>query len=276
MKTNGKCIYQPKGKAREYSTWACNLFIGCSNDCQYCYLKRGVLKGTMGGKTPELKSGLEKDWLAVFKKEVDTNSDAIRRDGGLFFSFSTDPCLKETLDHTINAVLYATLKNIPCTILTKRAEWIYAGKDKFNNELLALMLPSVRPLVKIGISLSGYPKAEPNASSEEERKTTLKKLHKFGFKTFVSFEPILDIDAVKKHIEDIKDYCDEFKFGLLSGNACKTRMYENKDILKTNVNTFFSDVHPLLSGLGKKVFWKKSVVDLLTEENRQACNLSKQ
>lgn len=38
-----KAIYQPKGAAREYSAWACNLYNGCSNQCDYCYCKRGVL-----------------------------------------------------------------------------------------------------------------------------------------------------------------------------------------------------------------------------------------
>ncbi len=40
---NGKALYQPSGKAAEYSAWACNFYTGCSNDCEYCYCKRGVL-----------------------------------------------------------------------------------------------------------------------------------------------------------------------------------------------------------------------------------------
>ena len=31
-------IYEPKGKAREYSPYACNLYIGCSHRCQYLSL----------------------------------------------------------------------------------------------------------------------------------------------------------------------------------------------------------------------------------------------
>lgn len=30
-------IYEPKGRANEYSPYACNLYIGCSHRCRYCY-----------------------------------------------------------------------------------------------------------------------------------------------------------------------------------------------------------------------------------------------
>ena len=36
-----KAIYKPKGKAGGYAEWACNLFVGCSNNCSYCYCKKG-------------------------------------------------------------------------------------------------------------------------------------------------------------------------------------------------------------------------------------------
>ena len=30
-------IYEPKGRAREYSELACNLYRGCTHGCRYCY-----------------------------------------------------------------------------------------------------------------------------------------------------------------------------------------------------------------------------------------------
>jgi DNA repair photolyase len=32
-----QAIYQPKGAAREYGEYACNLYRGCTNGCRYCY-----------------------------------------------------------------------------------------------------------------------------------------------------------------------------------------------------------------------------------------------
>ena len=43
------------GKAGEYARWACNLHVGCSNDCDYCYCKRGVLGSAMGAPRTTLK-----------------------------------------------------------------------------------------------------------------------------------------------------------------------------------------------------------------------------
>ena len=30
-------IYEPAGKAREYSPLALNVYLGCSHKCEYCY-----------------------------------------------------------------------------------------------------------------------------------------------------------------------------------------------------------------------------------------------
>ena len=30
-------IYEPRGKAREYSPLACNLYLSCTHKCKYCY-----------------------------------------------------------------------------------------------------------------------------------------------------------------------------------------------------------------------------------------------
>ena len=69
---NGKAIYQPKGKAAEYSPWACNFFTGCSNDCSYCYCKRGVLNHYWS-TNPKLKKRFKDEGHAieVFNKELD-------------------------------------------------------------------------------------------------------------------------------------------------------------------------------------------------------------
>lgn len=39
-------IYEPRGKAREYSDLAVNLFTGCSHACRYCYCP-AVLRKTI-------------------------------------------------------------------------------------------------------------------------------------------------------------------------------------------------------------------------------------
>ena len=39
QRKNGKAIYQPASKAREYGTWGCNFYVSCLNDCEYCFVQ---------------------------------------------------------------------------------------------------------------------------------------------------------------------------------------------------------------------------------------------
>jgi DNA repair photolyase len=87
----GKAIYTPTGKAGEYSKWACNFFTGCSNDCSYCFCKRGFLS-SVWSKEAKLKTPFqdEEHALQIFEKELLKNIDEIRA-SGLFFTFTSDP-----------------------------------------------------------------------------------------------------------------------------------------------------------------------------------------
>ena len=116
----GKAIYNPSGKAGEYSYWACNFYVGCSNGCTYCYCKKGILAPVMGQDKPQLKACFksEKHALEVFGKELKENLEGLRKHG-LFFSFTTDPMLAETYYLTLRAIGHCVNNSIPVKILTK-------------------------------------------------------------------------------------------------------------------------------------------------------------
>ena len=102
----GKAIYHPSGKTGEYSEWACNFYVGCSNGCTYCYCKKGILARAIGGNVPTLKKCFkdEEHALKVFKNELEANFKELQKHG-LFFSFTTDPFLPETVDLTCKAII---------------------------------------------------------------------------------------------------------------------------------------------------------------------------
>lgn len=214
---SGKALYQPKGKAGEYSVWAVNFYNGCSNGCEYCYLRRGVLSHVMGGGKPALKNCFkdENDAFAVFVKEVMKNRDAIRRDGGLLFSFSTDPCLPETVDLTMTAVAFATGADVPCKILTKCTDWIFRkegnGRPYFDSVV------SFKKNIAIGFTVTGFDELEPGASPTAERIRAMSELHAAGVLTFVSMEPVIDVERSFNIMSGMTGICDHFKVGLQSG-----------------------------------------------------------
>jgi len=209
----GKAIYNPSGKAGEYSYWACNFYTGCSNGCTYCYLKKGRGAKVLGGDTPQLKKCFKNEAHAikVFEKELLRNLDDIR-EHGLFFSFTTDPMLSETVDLTLNAVDLCQDHTVPVKILTKKVDYLY-NLLKYYQEGCS-WTPG---LIAIGFTLTGRDKLEPNASTNNERISAMQKLKKDGYKTFASIEPIIDFRSSKKMIEQCMDFCDLFKIGLQSG-----------------------------------------------------------
>ena len=248
---NGRAIYSPKGKAGEYAKCAVNFCVGCDNNCDYCYCKRGILGHAMGAPSATLKKCFKDkaDALETFRNEVQKNLMTLRK-YGLFFSFSTDPMLAEYRKLTIHAIDYAVSYNIPCKILTKRADFI--------DDLPGYWLINIWYLKKIafGFTLTGHDELEPNASTNAERVNAMNTLHAAGFHTFASIEPVISTQESLKMIIDALYSCDLFLIGLLSGH----KEYTPEQIIK-----FINDVNNTLAPCSDdpKVYYKDSVLQFL-------------
>ncbi len=213
----GKAIYNPSGKAGEYSYWACNFYNGCSNGCEYCYCKKGILAKTMGGDIPTLKKSFKDEGhaLGLFKLELTANLNELQK-YGLFFSFSTDPMLPETIDLTKSALSICNFYKVPVKILTKRVDWItsdFIRHFQVYNKLIAF-----------GLTLTGHDRLEPGACTNQNRIQGMNVLHSAGFKMFASIEPIIDFDSSWQMIYQTRHYCDLYKIGLQSG-----KKYDKKE-----------------------------------------------
>ena len=208
-KYNGKAIYSPSGKAAEYSYWACNFYKGCSGGCSYCYLKKGVLNKILGGNTPVLKSCFKDEYHTkeVFLKELIDNLTELRING-LFFSFTSD-FLYETEDLLKWAIEMCIMKNVPVKVLTKQINWI-------TNKWLYYLV-GAESEIAFGFTLTGHDELEPGCASNKQRIKKMKTLKGLGFRTWASIEPIIDFQSSKEMIEQIVDFCDLLKVGLMSG-----------------------------------------------------------
>ena len=247
---NTKAIYMPNGKAGEYAKYACNFYIGCSNNCAYCYCKKGVLGHAMGKPIATLKKCFkdEKHALEIFRTELNTYIEELRKHG-LFFSFTTDPMLPETRDLHFQAIDNALSKGVPCQILTKCTEFIYRLPEVWIEH------DYYRKKLAFGFTLTGCDELEPGASTNGERIDAMKYLHGLGFKTFASIEPIIDIRKSSKMIGLTFGYCDLYKIGVLSGN----KDYSPNDIrlfmLSMNGAAAFANiVLPISNHLGKEIY----------------------
>lgn len=257
----GKAIYQPAGKAAEYSQWACNFYVGCSNGCEYCYCKKGILAKVMGQDNPQLKKCFkdEDDAFMIFHEEMKKNSDELKNNG-LFFSFTTDPMLPETIDLTMRAIYKCADWSIPVKILTKVAtktmldkliDESVCGIFDDTKEEMDLSKTIFRSKIAIGFTLTGHDELEPGASTNAERIEAMKKLHDAGFKTFASIEPIIDFQSSFKMIAATHGVCDLYKIGLESG-----KKYD-----KDSAILFVSNVLVRASGNNAKVYFKDSILN---------------
>lgn len=247
---SNNCIYQPKGKAGEYSEWACNLYNGCSNGCDYCYLKRGITKAVLGMSTPVLKKslgGTPETAYEMFCKELSQHKNEIVGDGSgyLFFTFTSDPCLPETIDLNMLCMKTAIDEGVNVMMLTKRADFVdYQAFQKLLGTCDISKLAA-------GFSLTGKDDREPNASTNQERIDAMRRLHdEMGVYTWASIEPIIDLRSSYRMIQEICGFCDMYKIGIISG--------EKPSYTPQNVRDFVSYVRELVPD--EKIYWKDSII----------------
>lgn len=263
----GKAIYNPSGKAGEYSYWACNFYVGCSNGCQYCYLKKGIGKAVLGGDKPTLKKCFRNEQHAIevfFKELYDPTTEAPKADikeHGLFFTFSSDPCLPQTQTLNFAVITTCLLLQVPIKILTKCTDWIDTeqGHQLLNN-------PNARHYLAVGFTLTGHDEIEPNAASNDARIEAMKRIHKMGIRTFASIEPIVSLERSLACIEKTLGHCDLYKIGLMSGK---------QDYGKEALRMFVGRASMRINMAKSKVYWKESVRSYLGREIKCAAGVGR-
>jgi len=267
-----KILSRPKGNAEEYGRWSVNPYIGCSHGCLYCYLKKGPSGAYLGQDEPVLKKGVvnEKHAFHLAMTEIYANYEKIISDGGLFMTFTSDPCIEET-QKTFFKIAIESIRElgIPVTILTKSADfinyWMYANiaTELFYGSKM------IKSLLSFGWTLTGHDELEPNAAPNEKRINTMRLVSANGFKTWASIEPVIDFPSSLDMIyQALNAGCQHFKIGLLTSNTRVVRKdfqigghqfkaYDVRDCLH-----FIEDVMRMTDGKAT-VYWKQSVRDLI-------------
>lgn len=240
---HGKVIYNPSGKAGEYSAWAANFYNGCSAKCEYCYNRHGRSEKIVGCDVPILKKSLinEQKAIEIFQKEAFTNLIELQKNG-LFFNFVSDPCLPETIQLNFNAIRKCYNMGINVKLLTKQTWWL---SEQFIQDIS--QLPEN---ISFGFTLTGHDELEPGAATNHERIEAIRKLHEAGFKTWASIEPIIDINSTWKMVIECTAPCNLMKIGLQSG-----KKYDKKELLY-----FIEGVLNWSSVFETKVYFKDSIL----------------
>lgn len=237
-------IYEPKGKAREYSPLALNLYLQCSHGCKYCYGSSIMRKSK---KDYFIIPNPRKNVLENLKKDLSRN--IIKEQVMLSFIGDVYSVTSDNNRTTRRALEMLNSYHVPVAILTKGGNRCLKDLDIFK---------AFGEHIQVGTTLTFLDESkslewEPGAAKPEERLSVLKKIHDEGIKTFVSFEPVINPEESIKLIErTLKDNSvDVYKIG-------KINNYNGFDKM-INWNYFLENALKLLRGARKNVYIKRDL-----------------
>jgi len=251
---NGKVIYTTKGAANEYGSIGCNFYTGCPHDCEYCYLKRGAPSKQLGGTDVQLKKCFknEEDACRILRKELDKWQTECQQNG-IFLSFTTDPLINETRNLTLTAIIEATMRDIPVTLLTKTDTFLRDDEFMAWMENVNIIY---RDRIRFGFTLTGCDELERKASLNEARISAMRQMSMLGFSTWASLEPVISWPETKKMVRESLPWCDHYKIGLRSGVK---KDYYDVGETQESVNA----IKKMILDAGRTVYFKKSIRDFL-------------
>ena len=236
-------IYTPKGKAREYSPLAINLYLMCSHLCEYCYgwhaLQRNPLD-YFGIASP--RKNLIPLLVKELQKQVPTEQ--------VLISFIGDPYTGSTDNNAVtrDVLMLFYQHKVKTAVLTK-------GGAKALRDLA--LFQKFGKHIQVGATLTFYdPKKslqwEPGAALPAERLEMLKKLKDGGVPTWASFEPVIEpaetLQLIDHTLQD--NSVDVYKIGMLSNHSLPQPV---------NWPQFLQDCLARLRPAGKKIYIKESL-----------------
>jgi len=202
-----KAIYQPKGRALEYSAWALNLYKGCTHGCFYCYGPGAAYRSESEyfGDPRELKDVL---------KNIESDRNVLRdsgRPGPVLLSFLSDPYQPVEMETGLTRSVIKLLKEagIKINILSKGGRRATRDFD--------LLGPDDWAGTTLTFSDDEQSRTEePQAGIPSERLRYLRTAKENGINTWASIEPVVDpvqaVDLIKRSLP----FTDHFKIGKLN------------------------------------------------------------
>ena len=222
-----KVIYEPRGKAREYSPLALNLYMGCTHKCKYCYAPSCIQKSRDNYfQVPTPRKNVLENLEKQLKKEIPKEQ--------VLLSFVGDVYC-ETLNNnelTRNVLEMLLSYKVPVAILTKGGKRCLKDMDLFKKFGEHITIGATLTFDNDKDSLEW----EAGAATPRERFESLKKLHDNGIKTFASFEPVIVPEQSINLIEKSLDFIDVYKIGKINNYKGIDKTINWTDFLEKCVN----------------------------------------
>jgi DNA repair photolyase len=198
-------IYTPTGRALEYAPLAANMYKGCSHCCRYCYVP-GASHGKLSREEFDAAAIPRPGWLDRLRK----NAKKLQAAGiteQVVLCFSTDAYNPSNTSLTRPTIEILIEHGLAFCVLTKGGSRALVDIDLYRPErdCFAATLTSLNAAFSL--------KWEPRAALPDDRIATLKTFHDKGIFTWVSLEPVLDVESSLKIVEETHEYVDLYKIG---------------------------------------------------------------
>jgi DNA repair photolyase len=234
-----KLIYEPKGRAREYSPLALNLYDGCDHGCLYCYVPR-IRRQAVNGPS-KLRPGLMIDQLDREAKLLEGDPRQI------LLSFFGDPyCTAAIYTGATHEALEILLRHhLRVAVLTKAGTKCMEDLDLFRR---------FGKYIKVGATLTMASDREslqwePRAALPMDRVNALRTVHDAGVPTWASLEPVLNEGHSLAIMLSALNYVDEFRLGVLNHFARHDADYP----------IYLANAVEILRGAGKRFYVKRDL-----------------
>ncbi len=237
-------IYEPNGRAREYSYLAINHLIGCLHGCPYCYA-RDIHK-----KFHQKRAGhpfdvaqVRQDVLPLLRKQAPKFAGTCKR---VLLCFMTDPYQPSNVYGMITREVIKILRShdIPFQILTKGGVRAVTDFDLYGeHDAFATTMTWLDDEVSL--------KFEPGAAVPTSRLAAIRiAKEKFNIETWVSLEPVMDPDHSLGIIRRTHEFVDLYKIGKLNHQKSGTNWAE-----------FASAAIELCEKYGKEYYIKNDLIE---------------
>jgi len=226
----------------EYGSWTINHVEGCKHGCRFpCYaFMMSKRFGRVSTYEEWLRPKIIENSIDLLKKEFKKYKDI----DYIHLSFMTDPFMynsdsgelvPEIKELTLEIIKLINSKGIRVTVLTKG---LYPD-DLLENKNFSLNNEYGVTLVSLNEDFRK--EYEPYTTPYEDRLLSLYKLHRAGFKTWVSIEPYPgpDMDYTAFRIEDLLHeikFVDKLIFGKMNYNSLAGNYPFYEDIARKVIN----------------------------------------
>lgn len=247
IKDKYRVVYKPKGPAGEYAELALNTWIGCNHRCIYCYCPRMLRNNKFHDEIVPRKNLLKK--LALDIRDMVASGDK----RNVLLSFTTDPynSREDELHLTRQSLEMLNDAEIPFTVLTKSDNAMLDFKLYTpRRDVFATTITCLNDTVA--------KKWEPGASSPKRRMIQLHDAYHLGIQTWVSLEPVYDVDEAFKVVKSIYGYTDMIKIGKLNHMATENVI---------DWRRFTLEMIELCERLNQKYLIKQDLMKYLEDDN---------